>query len=421
MNLTKKFFTMFILLSFITRTIGTSNSTTANTMGARITYADMFGFFGLLFGIPIIFKAFNFSQKFSKIYIGSIIMIASFLLPVYFSLNVRATLLENLIILFLALISMSIFYNFKDSLFDYLFPALIVTTLIASFLGFYDIVASFTGLPRIFRARTDGEVISGFRNAGQAGAYFMVFLAILFPLRQSELKNKLSKRMQRYLNYAIFVSILFLFSTGKIAAYIGFVIGITLYLFKKRDVKNLLTIGFFSAVIFVVFLNLEQIAPILAKRINHKIKTRVTENIDGTSQSSFFENNWGGALKAFSDRPITGTGLGGFWKNYGNYEVHSTYLKMLGETGLIGTFGYVTFMILFMLLFRVRKSRHNPYSNYMKEMFPFVLGCIVSWSYTYHLRKREFWILLALLLILKYNAEKWNYEKYLQFNKNLKK
>jgi hypothetical protein len=34
------------------------------------------------------------------------------------------------------------------------------------------------------------------------------------------------------------------------------------------------------------------------------------------------------------------------------------------------------------------------------ELRPFVIGWLISWGYTYHLRKREFWIAFAIISIV---------------------
>ena len=129
------------------------------------------------------------SRQISWVYYGGILMVLMFFLPIMFSYNKLATIIESLIILFLILLSMSIFYQFKEKLVSTILPLLIYTLLIASILGFYDVLASTVGLPRIFSARNDGEAISGFRNAGQAGAYYLVFLTMLIPLKYSILKE----------------------------------------------------------------------------------------------------------------------------------------------------------------------------------------------------------------------------------------
>jgi len=161
-----------------------------------------------------------------------------------------------------------------------------------------------------------------------------------------------------------------------------------------------------ALVVFFLYSNLETINPILYKRLKYKIESRVVHKLDGTSQDNFFESNWGGAVEAFEDNPFVGTGLGAFDGSYRRYEVHSTYLKMIGETGIIGSIGYLLFISSFLLLLKKQKYFSSEIYDLIKKMRPFVVGCMVSWTYTYHVRKREFWILLVFLLIIHYVAKK---------------
>ena len=401
----KKVLYIFIFLSFITHPIGDYEM--GNVILRRVTFSDTFGALAIFFGIPYIFKGLDLSLKINKIYIYSFILFLSFLLPVAFSLNVIATFIESLILLFLILISILIFYGFKDS-FLKLFILIMYTVLTAAVLGFYDIIAEMYGFPRLFRQRTNAELISGFRNAGQAGAYFMVFLTILFPLKYSKLYEMFNNKQKFLLNSSLIISVIFLFSTGKIAGWIGFAIGVFLFGVFSKNIKIILTIVILGISIFFIYQNLDIIAPDLAKRLEMKVRTRIINQIEGNETSNnFLENNWGGAVKAFNDNPITGTGIGGFYGNYGNYEVHSTYLKMVGETGIIGVIGYLIFIISFILLFKKPKKYNiaNPYIDYLVKISPFVIGCLVSWTYTYHMRKREFWIMVAILMIIHYQAK----------------
>lgn len=413
----KKLLSIFIFFTFISRPI--SNLTgIKNVILKRVTISDIFGGLAILSAISILIYAIRFSKKISNVYQGAFILVLSFFLPIAFSLNIPATIMEIVILIFLILISILIFYVYKNDLFNSLFPILINATLAAAALGFYDVFAPTLGLPRIFPEGIKGDVTSGFRNGGQAGAYFMVFIALFYPLKNTDLFNKLDKKNRFKLRLAIAIGILFLFATGKIAAYIGFVIGIGLYAIYNRKIKNLLTITIFSVLLFFVYMNIENIAPTIKKRIDRKYETRITQNLDGSSNSNFFEKNWGGAIRAFKDNPISGTGIGGYYQIYDQYEVHSTYLKMIGETGILGSLGYILFMTSFIFMFKIpnRTTKNNPYYNYLKQMTPFIIGCLISWSYTYHIRKREFWIMTAVLMIVVFQAKLYDYNKKVALN-----
>jgi hypothetical protein len=281
------------------------------------------------------------------------------------------------------------------------------TAIIASVLGLIDYAGAMFGLPRLFPARAGGEILSGFRNAGQAGAYFLIVVTILYPLRFSRLYKLMNTRKRKLLNISLIISIIFLALTGKIAAYIGVFVGLIGFAIMNRNIKTIFSLSFTILILVLLFSNLKDIAPEVYTRIISKYQSRIDNRIEGNvdEDKDFLFKNLGGAVKSFEDRPLIGSGLGAFYGYYGKYEVHSTYFKMLGETGVLGIIGYGAFIFAFLRLLRLRKyAKSNPYSDYLRTIFPFVLGCLVSWAYTYHLRKREYWILVAVLLIVNYAA-----------------
>lgn len=402
----KVFLILFVFLSFITQTIAEPGT---HPIFSRLTISDFFGALALLFGLQTLIKGFMSTQSFTKVFQMGFILIVTFFLPIFFSLNMQATLIECLILLFLLLLSIAIFENYKNSLLTHLFPLIFYTVSAAAVLGFYDLFASISGLPRLFPGRTDGEALSGFRNAGQAGAYFLVMLTILVPLKYSSLKNLLSSKNKKLLNVSLILSLIFIFLTGKIAAYVGLVFGVIFFLLYRRNLKAIVSVFVAGLIIAVLWGNMETILPDTYNRINSKYKTRVTENLNNESDNDFIRNNYGLAFDAFEDRPLIGTGIGAFYGSYSRHEVHSTYVKMLGETGLLGSIGYILFILSFLSLFRIRTLKNtNPYADYLATMLPFLLGCFISWAYTYHLRKREFWILFSLVVICNYAARQYS-------------
>lgn len=399
-----------ILTSFITRTYGDSG------ILARIAFADLFGalsiFFFMLSGSKLLV---NSGLK------GALVLLAAFVVGIFTTKALDATIVE-LLILFFLIMSFAVIYSLYKSEegFYKLIMLIIYTSLLASLLGFYGFVAGVVGLPDIFAERASGEIMSGFRDAGQAGAYALIMLAILMPLKSSSLNKILSKKHSKLLNITIIATIIFLFLTAKIAAYVGFTFCLLFSALQKRRFGSFLLIAVIAGGIAIVWNNLESIAPDVYNRINLKFQSRVTDNISGendVTENGFFAQNFGGAMKVFEAHPLMGSGIGGYYTIYDRYEVHSTYFKLLGETGLIGTFGYIYFVLVLFSNFKgVSKTKNrNPYSDYLWNLIPFLLGCFISWGYTYHLRKREFWILFAVICIASYLKKLT--EKKLQLNR----
>lgn len=402
--LKKVLFILFVFLSFITQTIAEPGT---NAILSRLTYSDIFGALGLVFGMKVLYAGFAVANKNSKVFQAALFMIFCFFVPILFSYNIQATIVECLILLFLVFVSICIFQLFKDNFITGMLPLVMYTLLVASVLGFYDLYASNIGLPRIFPKRTDGEALSGFRNAGQAGAYYLVNLTILLPLRFSPIRKVLKSRDKKLLDITLALALIFFLLTGKVAAYVGLLVGVFMYIIYKRNAKYIIMVLIAVIGLVAVWNNLEELMPDTYNRISYKYDARVVNSIETGGKGGFIEKNFTRAIQSFVDRPLVGSGIGGFIGPYGKHEVHSTYLKMLAETGLVGTLGYIILMMFVFLFFRRPQSHsNNIYYAYLSDMLPFFIGCMVSWSYTYHLRKREFWILIAILMITRYLARK---------------
>ncbi len=389
------FIFLFILTSFITRTFGGDDG-----LFSRIIVADIFG------AIAILIYFIDGKKYFSSNRINSAwILIAAFALGIFGSYFPLKSLFEVIILAFLVLIFNSIVshYNTPEK-FSRLIIAFAYATLIGSAIGLYDIFIGGHGLPRIFPERASGEAVSGFRNAGQAGAYMLIAIVTLFAFYNSQLFGLLNRKQRNLIRTTLFFSFLFFITTGKIAAYIGLLVSIFCYVIYKRNFKVLVGTTLLVLIVGFVVIRFQAAAPLLYERLVRKVETRILEPAEGKENnagSNFIKANFGGALQAFNDNPLTGSGIGGFMNRYGRYEVHSTYLKIIGETGLIGVIGYIIFMFYFLktIFIPSKISRANPYANFLRELSPLIIGCIISWGYTYHLRKREFWIMFAIAFL----------------------
>ena len=207
---------------------------------------------------------------------------------------------------------------------------------------------------------------------------------------------------------AIILGILFLLTTGRISIIISFVFGIFLFLLllpRKKGIKLFLSL---IGVVVVLWSIILLYAPKLKNRIVYRVESRLTNRESGTQEADFIFTNFNDAIHAFSDNPITGSGLGAFIHNYSEFEVHGTYLKMIGETGIVGSTFYAVFMcfLIYMIIKILVIKKQSNYS-FFKYLLPFIIANLVSWSYNHHLRKKEFWILYAIIFIV-----------YLNFNNN---
>ncbi|MEY2828159.1 MAG: hypothetical protein RIQ33_17, partial [Bacteroidota bacterium] len=393
----------FILTSFITRTFGGDDG-----LISRIIVADIFGALAIVTFI-LVGKKFIASGKVQSVWF----LMACFAIGILWSFEPLKSLIEVIILVFLTLIFSTLisFYNSPQK-FTRLILLFSWSSLVGSIIGLYDSFIGGHGLPRIFPERAMGEALSGFRNAGQAGAYMLISISVLFAFYNCGLFLQLNRKQKNTIRFSLFFSFLFFLTTGKIAAYIGLMAGLFCYFIYKRNLKVVVSAVAIGVVVFFILNYMQLSSPIIYNRLEQKVKTRIVEPYEGKENNAgtnFLKSNFGGALQSFTDNPFTASGIGGFMGRYGRYEVHSTYLKIIGETGLIGIIGYMIFIISFLRFFMIPKqtSINNPYATFLKELFPLIIGCLISWGYTYHLRKREFWIMYAIVFIAYRLMKKW--------------
>ncbi len=396
MKIVSTFLSISILTSFIT-TIGFG----------RIILSDIFSVTAMLIFMIYVLGA-RVKVKTPDILIAFYFLLIMFAFGIFTSLNLEQTLLELLILFFLSLFFMLLItvYQSEKNFLNLIFLFAIVSFL-TSFTGIWDTLSLSHGLPRFFPRSPDitNVAVSGFKNSGQAGAYMLMTITIIISIISTPLYKKYSKKQQIFFKISLFTSILFLFLTVKLAAYIGFFIGIVLFALKKRNMSIILISSFFVLILILIYINLERISPGLYEWMMFKTHEKL---VDGTAEG-FISNNLSNALAAFNDNLFFGTGIGGFAGVYEEHEVHSTYFKIIGETGLIGLVGYMVFMIMLFKMVYIKKSRfkNNPYAEFLSNMQPFFIGFLVSWGYTYHLRKREFWIMVAIIYLAYVLAKKY--------------
>ena len=102
--------------------------------------------------------------------------------------------------------------------------------------------------------------------------------------------------------------------------------------------------------------------------IDDRLEAALGASKETAARKGFFELQREGVSYAFRTHPIIGIGWGGFAKSQYSptgHEVHSTPLRFVAETGLVGTAFYVFFM--FVLLRSVWVGflwmRRSPWGN----------------------------------------------------------
>lgn len=111
-------------------------------------------------------------------------------------------------------------------------------------------------------------------------------------------------------------------------------------------------------------------------------------NITGDSDNSRFIL-WERALSLWWNNPLFGSGIGGNYAIYGK-ATHNTYLTLLSETGLVGSFLFVGFLINLM-----KKALY-----YEKALFYMLLGVMLQIFFLDAIDNRCLWAILCWMAML---------------------
>jgi hypothetical protein len=266
--------------------------------------------------------------------------------------------------------------------------------------GLYDLMAVTLGLPTVASLAgqslpSTGGFVGTFRNTGQAGAFLVTVLAVALPL-STAIDNP---RRKNELTVIVAVLVLALVLSVKRAALLALLVGGILFLLRgvrRRELGRTVAVGAVSVMLLVpAYRWLSAASEAFRWRITHKLSSGAGETV-----SRFAESNILVAREAFTAEPLFGVGLGTISADGTVYELHSTYLNVLASAGIVGFLAYA--FLIFSLFQGVSHPRNgDPRVKRFARMFvPMLLGLMLSYGYTNHLRKREFWITAALATAL---------------------
>jgi O-antigen ligase len=268
---------------------------------------------------------------------------------------------------------------------------------VLAFIGFYDLAAATIGLPGLAASlgqapTAQGGLVGTFRNTGQAGTFFVTVLTTAIPLY----RVSTGRRRQEMVIWSA-VLVLATVLTVKRSALVALVLGMFLLLLSERSwrgrMRTLAVSGAAVAIVVPAFLWLQAASP----QFRWRLESKITSSVAADRLTTFADQNVEATLNAFMERPITGVGAGGVAGIYtAKYEIHSTYLSVLTSAGVLGALAYVWFMVV---LFRscTRPRNGDPRARaFARATFPLMLALMAMYAYTYHLRKREFWVVSAL-------------------------
>lgn len=308
-----------------------------------------------------------------------------------FGLDPISSLIEVIVLLYLFVVFSEVYIrlNTLEKRLAFL-KSCYLALFLASFLAFLTML----GVQIPFLAmRNLGESSGSFRNAGQFGSYSFTLLALLLPLKLA------GYSLFKGEGYILAFTVLILIASAKMSSIIGLSVATIFLLLSGNGFKYVKIMSVLAILIYFILPYIGDLAFI--SRFERKWNSRILVMIVGgemLDEGSFTFHNWKLALQEFVRSPITGTGIGAFYKNVASHEVHSTYIKILGETGLLGVFGYCALQLEF--LRRVFFKRSEWTKSYIVNLMPFLLGLYTTWIYTYHIRKREYWLFYIGVLVV---------------------
>lgn len=361
-----------------------------------------------LFGFPLIvlFTLKYFTQpkelyKFPKLFWGGFLLVLLLAATIPFSLNPYATFRQVISILFLLLVALAIFDSFKGLHWTHFVKITSIALLLVSGIGILNLVLSTLGYPAFLAENRTDAGMSLFGRFYEAGTFTVNLLCISTSIWASELKIFKQGVFKYLIPVSSIIGLFFLMAVGRVSAITGFAAAIVFFVFWRRDLKSIYFAlkmgGLFLLNLLLFFFFFKDISD----RFIYRFQSRVFDRVEGTQEADFIVSNFYGTFQAFLDHPITGTGLGGFQDNYSRYAIHGSFLKMIGEAGLLGIIGLLVFLGLAVFgMFRLKKQTVNEAQQFLYNFIPFFGGLLVSWQYNYNLSDTTFWIVITLLALV---------------------
>lgn len=253
-----------------------------------------------------------------------------------------------------------------------------------------------------------------FKNPNQAGSY----LAMALPLTLGALAAPATVGLPRLALVGILglqaVALLVTFSrTSMVSAAVAVLLYYTLLPAARRRAAGrrdwpsalapVLLVGILAGVMAT---NAEVRDMVLWKLESAQVALRDLSDHDG-SAGTFLAEIVGEGMAAWREHPYWGVGLGNF--AYLNaepgelmgYEIHGSYLSILTETGVIGALLMAVFLIqLLRRLWPALRARGSKLSPLLAGAMAGLASQMATGVWNAFLRKRHFWILVGLALVL---------------------
>ncbi len=255
------------------------------------------------------------------------------------------------------------------------------------------------------------QEVGPFRNRAHMASYMLTaFWIVLVYSQWPELK--LRERLIAYSGVAM--TLYAIAVAGRRSVYLSLLIGLLGigigFLIATRQKRwRLVVVGVFTfALIYFMYAYGPRYLPQLAffqtrvQMIDDRLEEALAVSEKDAVEKGFLELQREGVRHAFSTHPFIGIGWGGFAKSHYSptgHEVHSTPMRFVAETGMIGLGLYLAFMGLLLrsVWLGFLSMRRTPYGNAYLVLATGLSSLLVSYAYNRHVTERTFWLLTAVI------------------------
>lgn len=262
------------------------------------------------------------------------------------------------------------------------------------------------------QAEANLDAVGPFRNRAHMGSYmltaFWLVVVYYFWPNRHRFKALLCTLAMTLTLYAVAVS-------GRRSVYTSLAVGLIALVASQIVTRRrrlvlawvaILAVGFLSA-FFVYGEELLPRASFFRERVftvDDRLRAALGVEGEQAEEKSFIALQKEGGRRAFIAHPLLGIGWGGFAESSYSptgHEMHSTPLRLLAETGLVGFVLYS----LWMLYLLVRSSRMflylraTPFGPAYQVLTIALWSLSVSYLYNRHITERTCWLLLVVFLL----------------------
>jgi len=256
------------------------------------------------------------------------------------------------------------------------------------------------------------EEVGPFRNRAHMGNYMLTVFWLAFAYTQVPRLPRL-ERFAGYLSAA--VSLYAIAVSGRRSVYLSLFIGLfalaAAFLVAARTRRGRALVGIVMALGMVVgmyrvgsrWIPKLEFFQVRVNEIDDRLRQALMADDDRVARETFAYTQLEGVKAGFSAHPVLGTGWGGFFRSQyslDRHEIHSTPLRFLTETGLVGLALYVVFMaVLFRITIRLFLAlRTGPWGQMGFTFLVALSSMSVSYLYNRHITERTFWLFVVVLM-----------------------